>query len=40
MPAPVIVVHDDFDTRELVTNTLRDAGHEVTAFASPMRCST
>jgi DNA-binding NtrC family response regulator len=32
----VIVVHDDEATRELATNALRDAGYEVTAFASPM----
>jgi CheY-like chemotaxis protein len=36
MPTPVIVVHDDPDTRALATKTLRDAGYEVTAFASPM----
>jgi DNA-binding NtrC family response regulator len=32
-----IVVHDDDATRELATNALRDAGYEVTAFASPMQ---
>src|ERR1700746_2747144 len=36
MPTSVIVVHDDFDTRELATHTIRDAGYEVTAFESPM----
>jgi DNA-binding NtrC family response regulator len=36
MPTPVIVVHDNFDTRELAANALRDAGHEVTAFDNPM----
>jgi DNA-binding NtrC family response regulator len=33
----VIVVHDEDATRELATNALRDAGYEVTAFASPMQ---
>ena len=36
MPAPVIVVHDDDETRGLATHVLRDAGYEVMAFDSPM----
>ena len=36
MPAPIIVVHDDPDTRGLAANALRDAGYEVTAFDNPM----
>lgn len=36
MPTPIIVVHDDPDTRGSATNALRDAGYEVTAFDNPM----
>ncbi len=36
MPAPIIVVHDNSDTRGLATHALRDAGYEVTAYDSPM----
>jgi DNA-binding NtrC family response regulator len=33
----IVVVHDDDATRELATNALSDAGHEVTAFDNPMQ---
>jgi DNA-binding NtrC family response regulator len=36
MPAPVLVVHEDPNTRELALRALRAAGHEVVAFADPM----
>jgi DNA-binding NtrC family response regulator len=36
MPAPVLVVHDDPNTRDLALSTLRAAGHEVVAFADPI----
>jgi DNA-binding NtrC family response regulator len=36
MPAPVLVVHEDPDTRELALIALRAAGHEAVAFANPM----
>jgi DNA-binding NtrC family response regulator len=36
MPAPVLVVHEDPDTRELALIALRAAGHEAVAFADPM----
>jgi hypothetical protein len=37
MPIPVVVVHDDYETRGLAADTLRAAGYEVAAFDSPMR---
>ena len=36
MPTPILVVHDDPDTRRSATNALRGAGYEVTAFDNPM----
>ncbi len=36
MPAPVIVVHPEPDTRDLALVTLRAAGHEVVGFDDPM----
>jgi DNA-binding NtrC family response regulator len=36
MPAPVLVVHDDPDTRVLALAALRTVGLEVVAFADPM----
>jgi DNA-binding NtrC family response regulator len=36
MPAPVLVVHEDPNTRELALSALRAAGHEVVAFADPI----
>jgi DNA-binding NtrC family response regulator len=36
MPAPVLVVHNEFDTRELALTALRGAGREVAGFADPM----
>jgi DNA-binding NtrC family response regulator len=37
MPAPVIVIHDDTDTRELAVSALRAAGLEVVGFDDPMK---
>jgi DNA-binding NtrC family response regulator len=37
MPAEVVVVHNDDETRELASRALRDAGYEVTALDSPMQ---
>ena len=36
MPAPVLVVHEDPDTRELALSALRASGHEAVAFADPI----
>jgi DNA-binding NtrC family response regulator len=36
MPAPVFVVHNEFDTRELALTTLRAAGHEAAGFDNSM----
>jgi DNA-binding NtrC family response regulator len=36
MPAPVLVVHNEFDTRELALTALRGAGREAAGFADPM----
>ena len=36
MPAPVVVVHDEVETREAILNTLRAAGFYATAFAVPL----
>jgi DNA-binding NtrC family response regulator len=36
VPAPVLVVHDDPDTRALALAALRAAGLEAVAFADPM----
>ena len=36
MPAPIIVVHDNSQIRELATDALRAAGYEVAAFDSSM----
>jgi DNA-binding NtrC family response regulator len=36
MPAPVLVVHNEFDTRELALTALRAAGHETAGFENPM----
>ena len=36
MPAPVLVVHNEFDTRELALTALRAAGHEAASFENPM----
>jgi DNA-binding NtrC family response regulator len=37
MPAPVIVVHNEADARELAVIALQAAGHEVADFADPMQ---
>src|SRR5690242_12578233 len=37
MPAPVIVVHNEADARELAVVALQAAGHEVADFADPMQ---
>src|SRR5882757_8321548 len=36
MPAPVLVVHNEFDTRELALIALRGAGRETAGFENPM----
>lgn len=36
MPAPVIVVHPDFSTRDLALTTLRAAGIEAAGFEDPI----
>jgi len=36
MPAPVLVVHNQFDTRELALASLRAAGREAIGFENPM----
>ena len=36
MPAPVLIVHEDLNTRELALSALRAAGHEAVAFADPI----
>src|ERR1700761_7161436 len=36
MPAPVIVVHPDLETRDLALSTLRAAGLEAVAFKEPL----
>ena len=36
MPAPVVVVHNESDARELAVVALQAAGHEVADFADPM----
>ena len=36
MPAPVLVVHNEFDTRELALVSLRAAGREAIGFENPM----
>jgi DNA-binding NtrC family response regulator len=36
MPTPVLIVHDDLNTRELALSALRAAGHEAVAFADPI----
>jgi DNA-binding NtrC family response regulator len=36
MPAPVLVVHNEFDTRELALTALRAAGREAAGFENPM----
>ena len=35
MPAPVLVLHDEDDTRERALAALRAAGHEVLGFSDP-----
>ena len=37
MPAPVLVVHDEQNTRELAVAALRDAFLEVVGFDDPLR---
>jgi CheY-like chemotaxis protein len=37
MPAPVVVVHNETDTRELAVIALQAAGHEVADFTDPMQ---
>jgi DNA-binding NtrC family response regulator len=36
MPAPVLVVHNEFDTRELALTALRATGREAAGFENPM----
>jgi DNA-binding NtrC family response regulator len=36
MPAPVLVVHKEFDTRELALASLRAAGHEAAGFENSL----
>lgn len=36
MPAPVLVVHNEFGTRELALTALRAAGREAAGFENPM----
>jgi DNA-binding NtrC family response regulator len=36
MPAPVLVVHNEFGTRELALASLRAAGREAIGFENPM----
>lgn len=37
MPAPVVVVHNESDTRELAMIALQAAGYEVADFADPIQ---
>jgi len=37
MPAPVVVVHQQLDTRRMLISTVRDAGYEVAGFADPIK---
>lgn len=37
MPSPVVVVHNETETRELAVTALQAAGHEVADFADPMQ---
>ena len=37
MPAPVIVVHDEMETRELAVSALRAAGFQAAGFDDPMK---
>jgi DNA-binding NtrC family response regulator len=36
MPAPVLIVHKEFGTRELALTALRKAGYEAAGFKNPM----
>jgi len=36
MPAPVLVVHDETDTRDLAVGALRASGLEAVGFGDPM----
>jgi DNA-binding NtrC family response regulator len=36
MPAPVVIVHDETDTREGMLTALRAAGHDSIGFHNPM----
>lgn len=37
MPAPVLVVHDEIDTRQLILTALQAAGYASVGFSDPMR---
>jgi len=37
MPAPVVVVHQQFDTRRMLISTVRAAGYDVAGFADPIK---
>ena len=37
MPAPIIVVHDEVETRELAVSALRAAGFQAAGFDDPMK---
>ena len=37
MPAPVVIVHQESDAREMLLQAVRDAGHEAVGFDDPLR---
>lgn len=37
MPAPVVVVHQQLDTRDMLMSIIRAAGFEVAGFADPLK---
>ena len=37
MPAPVVIVHQQLETRRMLISTVRAAGYEVAGFADPIK---
>lgn len=37
MPAPVVVLHQQAETRQMLMSTIQDAGFEVVGFADPLK---
>jgi DNA-binding NtrC family response regulator len=37
MPAPVVVVHQQHDTRQMLVSAVRAAGYEAAGFADPLK---